>query len=273
MNELLKQLNGATDFIRNQTSLIPEVAVVIGSGLTDLVKEVRLDAEIDYAAIPDFPQSTVEGHSGKLLLGVWNKKRVVVMSGRIHYYEGYTMQQVTFPIRVMKQLGANTILITNASGGLNPEIKAGDLMAVTDHINLISENPLRGKNNDELGPRFPDQHAIYDNTLIQKAGEIAERNQIKLHRGVYVGVPGPTFETPAEYKYMRLIGGDVVGMSTVPEVIVANHSGMRIFCLSVICDEGNPAIPVKISHEDVVRAAKDAEPRMELILKELLAHL
>ena len=195
------------------------------------------------------------------------------MNGRFHYYEGYSMQQVTFPIRVMKQLGAQTIIITNASGGLNPEIKAGELMIVTDHINLNSDNPLRGRNSGELGPRFPDQHAVYDKALIEKASEIASEHHIKLHRGVYVGVPGPTFETPSEYRYMRLIGGDAVGMSTVPEVIVANQMGMRIFCISAIADEGNPSVPQKISHHEVVQAAREAEPHMTMILSELLLHL
>ena len=272
MSEVLKRLQEATDFIRGKTSLIPEVAIVLGSGLTDVVKEVEVDITIDYEDIPNFPVSTVEGHSGKLLLGTWNGKRVVVMSGRFHYYEGYSMEQVTFPVRVMKQLGAQTICITNASGGLNPEFKVGELMVVTDHINLNSDNPLRGANSNELGPRFPDQHAVYDKVLIGKANEIAVQHRIKLHRGVYVGVPGPTFETPSEYKYMRTIGGDAVGMSTVPEVIVAHHAGMRIFCVSVICDEGNPAVPKKITHQDVVEAAREAEPKITTILRELLSY-
>lgn len=272
MSELLTRLQQSADFIRSKTSLVPEIAIVLGSGLSEVVKEIEIDVAIDYNNIPDFPVSTVEGHSGKLLMGIWNGKRVVVMSGRFHYYEGYSMQQVTFPIRVMKQLGAQTIFITNASGGLNPQFKVGELMAVTDHINLNSDNPLRGKNDDELGPRFPDQHAAYDKELIEKANEIAARHQIKLHRGVYVGVPGPTFETPSEYKYMHRIGGDAVGMSTVPEVIVANHTGMRIFCISVICDEGNPTVPKQISHQEVIEAARKAEPKITIILRELLSY-
>jgi len=272
MSELPKRLQEATDFIRSKSLLVPEVAIVLGSGLTEVVKEVEIDVAIDYTDIPDFPVSTVEGHIGKLLLGTWKGKRVVVMSGRFHYYEGYSMQQVTFPIRVMKLLGAKTIFITNASGGLNPQFKVGELMVVIDHINLNSDNPLRGKNNNELGPRFPDQHAVYDQVLIEKADEIAAQHQIKLHRGVYVGVPGPTFETPSEYKYMRIIGGDAVGMSTVPEVIVANHAGVKVFCISVICDEGNPAVPKKISHQEVVEAAQEAEPKITIILRELLPY-
>lgn len=272
MSELLKQLQEATDFIRSKSSFTAEVAVVLGSGLSEVVKEIEIDCAIDYAAIPHFPVSTVVGHSGKLLLGTWNEKKVVVMSGRFHYYEGYSMQQVTFPIQIANKLGAKTIFITNASGGLNPNLHVGDLLAVTDHINLNSDNPLRGKNEDELGQRFPDQHAVYDRQLIKKATEIAAHRKIDLHHGVYVGVPGPTFETPAEYKFMRLIGGDIVGMSTVPEVIVANHMSMRIFCISVICDEGNPPVPKKVTHEEVVRAARESEPKMAAILKELLWH-
>lgn len=266
----MKQLTETTEYIQRESSLVPEVAIVLGSGLTEVTKEIEVVSSFDYSSIPHFPESTVEGHSGKLLLGRWSNKNVVVMSGRFHYYEGYTIQQVTFPIRVMRHLGARTILITNASGGLNPEIKVGELMLVTDHINLNSDNPLRGKNTENLGPRFPDQHNVYDKELIGKARLIAAENNIKLHEGVYVGVTGPSFETPAEYRYMRLIGGDAVGMSTVPEVIVANHAGMKIFCISVICDEGNMAVPVKVSHDDVVRAAKEAEPRMSLILEKLL---
>ena len=237
------------------------------------VSELRIEDEIDYAAIPHFPTSTVVGHSGKLLLGEWNGKKVVVMSGRFHYYEGYSLQEVTFPIRVMKKLGAKTIFITNASVGLNPNLHVGDLMVITDHINLNAENPLRGQNFEELGPRFPDQHAVYDQELIKQAHNIAARHKIDLHYGVYVGVTGPTFETPAEYRFLRTIGGDAVGMSTVAEVIVANHSGMKIFCVAVITDEGNPPVPQKISHEEVVQAARGAAPKMTLILGEMLKYL
>ncbi len=270
MSELTNQIKEAVDFIRSKTKLKPEVALVLGSGLGETVSDILVDQEIDYASIPHFPVSTVIGHSGKLLLGSWNNKGVVVMQGRFHYYEGYSLQQVTFPVRVMKQLGAETIFITNASGGLNPDFKVGDLVAINDHINLNSDHPLRGKNEDELGTRFPDQHSVYDRALIEKAKTIAEKNNFKLQTGVYVGVTGPTFETPAEYKYMRIIGGDAVGMSTVPEVIVANHMGMKIFCVSVITDEGNPVVPQKVSHADVVKAAKEAGPKMTLLLRELL---
>lgn len=273
MEEVIEQIRRSTDFIRSKTQFDPEVAVVLGSGLGEVVSELKPHLEISYADIPGFPVSTVIGHSGKLVLGTWMGKRVVVMSGRFHYYEGYTLQQVTFPVRVMKQLGAHTIFITNASGGLNPSIKVGELMVITDHINLNSDHPLRGRNYESLGPRFPDQHAVYDRKLIAAALEIATHHKIQLYEGVYVGVTGPTFETPAEYRFLRMIGGDAVGMSTVPEAIVANYMGMRIFCVSVITDEGNPLTPQKISHDDVVRAAREAGPRMMLLLSEMLQHV
>ena len=272
MDNVIKQIDESVKFIRSKTSFVPEVAVVLGSGLGDVLDDIDLELAIPYAEIPNFPVSTVIGHSGKLLLGIWNTKKVIVMSGRFHYYEGYSLQQVTFPIRVMKMLGAKTIFITNASGGLNPEIKVGELMIIDDHINFNSDHPLRGKNDEKLGPRFPDQHRVYDLSLIEKAQSIARDQNIPLHRGVYIGVTGPTFETPAEYRFFRLIGGDAVGMSTVPEVIVANHMGMRIFCNTVITDEGNPPIPQKVTHEEVVRAAREAEPRMKSLLNELLLH-
>jgi purine-nucleoside phosphorylase len=273
MDELLNKLSETVDFIRAKTSLVPQCGIVLGSGLGNVVDEMEINVSLPYEDIPNFPVSTVVGHSGRLLFGRWKDKPVIVMQGRFHYYEGYSLQEVTFPIRVIKLLGAKTLFITNASGGLNPEIKIGELMVVTDHINLNSDNPLRGHNPVMLGPRFPDQHAMYDKALLNKAIEIAARNNIKCHRGVYVGVTGPNFESPAEYKYMRIIGGDAVGMSTVPEVIVANHAGMRILCVSVICDEGNPAEPVTVSHDDVVKAAREAEPNVTTILRELLEYI
>lgn len=273
MIELLNEISKSVRFIRQKTSFGPEVAIVLGSGLGEVVSNLETETEIPYSEIPGFPVSTVKGHSGNLLIGMWNGKKVVAMSGRFHYYEGYSLQQVTFPIRVMKMLGAHTIFITNASGGLNPAIKVGELMVINDHIYLNGDHPLRGRNEEELGPRFPDQHAVYDKKLIEKALDVAEQHKIQLHQGVYVGVTGPTFETPAEYRYLRLIGGDAVGMSTVPEAMVANHMGMRIFCVSVITDEGNPLVPQKISHDDVVRAAREAGPKMMLLLSEMLQHV
>lgn len=270
MENLLKNLEETVAFIKSKTTVEPECGIVLGSGLGSIVDEMTLEASIEYKDIPHFPVSTVKGHSGKFCLGKWNGKSIVVMQGRFHYYEGYSLQQVTFPIRVMKLLGAKTIFITNAAGGLNPAIRIGELMVVTDHINLNSENPLRGPNAETLGPRFPDQHAMYNRQLIELALAGAKKHGITCHKGVYVGVTGPNFESPAEYRYMRIIGGDAVGMSTVPEVIVANHMGMKIFCISVICDEGNPATPVSVTHDEVVKAAREAEPRIALILKELI---
>ncbi len=273
MLEISRQIREAVEYIRGKTAIVPDCGIVLGSGLGSVVENMQTDAVIDYTSIPYFPVSTVAGHEGKLCLGRWNGKSIVAMLGRFHYYEGYSLRQVTFPIRVMRQLGATTMIITNASGGLNPVIKIGELMVVTDHINLNSDNPLRGENLDTLGPRFPDQHAIYDRQLIEQALDSAKKHGITCHKGVYVGVTGPNFETPAEYRYMRIIGGDAVGMSTVPEVIVANHMGMRIFCISVICDEGNPATPVSVTHEEVMRAAKNSEPKVALIIKELVSNL
>lgn len=273
MEDLIKKIEDASNFIRAKSNFKPEVCIILGSGLAELVNQVKVNATIDYKDIPHFLVSTVIGHPGKLILGELSGKNVAVMQGRFHFYEGYTMQEVAFPTRVMKACGANTLIVTNAAGGLNPAIKVGELMIINDHINLQPENPLLGKNHDALGPRFPDQHAVYDKVLIEKAKSIAKKNNITCHEGVYVGVPGPTFETPAEYKYMRIIGGDAVGMSTVPEVIVGNHAGMKIFGVSVITDEGNPITPQKISHQEVVAAAKEAEPRMSLIIRELVAVL
>lgn len=273
MVNMVQKLEEAVAFIKRRSQMVPEVGIVLGSGLGSIVSEIKVQEVIEYKDIPHFPVSTVHGHSGRLCLGEWNGKKVVVMQGRFHFYEGYSLQQVTFPIRVIKLLGAEKLFVTNASGGLNPAIRIGELMIVTDHINLNSDNPLRGENIESLGPRFPDQHAMYDSKLIEHALFIASNHDITCHTGVYVGVTGPNFESPAEYKYMRIIGGDAVGMSTVPEVIVANHMGMGIFCISVICDEGNPPVPVSVTHQEVVDAAREAEPRMATILRELLAYV
>lgn len=270
MDTLVKRLDEAVAYIKQRTTIVPETGIVLGSGLGSIVSEINIQDVIDYRDIPHFPLSTVHGHPGKLCMGEWNGRKVAVMQGRFHFYEGYSLQQVTFPVRVIKLLGAVNLFVTNASGGLNPAIKIGELMIVTDHINLNSDNPLRGENIESLGPRFPDQHAMYNKALIDQGLNIARRHAITCHTGVYVGVTGPNFESPAEYRYMRIIGGDAVGMSTVPEVIVANHMGMRIFCISVICDEGNPPVPVSVTHQEVVNAAREAEPRMATILRELL---
>ncbi|HZG00840.1 MAG TPA: purine-nucleoside phosphorylase [Chitinophagales bacterium] len=270
MSNLLSRINETVSFLQQRSSFKPDVAMVLGSGLGNLVNNIDIDVSIPYEDIPHFPVSTVKGHSGKLVLGRLANRNVVVMQGRFHYYEGYSMEDVTFPIRVMKFLGATSIMISNASGGLNPLYKVGDLMILRDHINLVSDHPLRGPNDESIGTRFPDQHRLYDVELIKKASDIAKQHDIVCHQGVYVGVTGPTFETPAEYKYMHVIGGDAVGMSTIPEVMVANHMGMRIFAISVISDEGNPPVPVQVTHDDVVKAAAAAEPKMSRIIHELL---
>ena len=231
--------------------------------------EITDKYEISYKDIPNFPLSTVEGHSGKLIFGKLGGKDILAMQGRFHFYEGYSMQQVTFPVRVMRELGIKTLFVSNAAGGMNPNFEIGDLMIITDHINLFPEHPLRGKNID-YGPRFPDMSEAYSRELIAKALEIAKEKDIKVQQGVYVGTQGPTFETPAEYKMFHILGGDAVGMSTVPEVIVANHCGIKVFGVSVITDLGIEGQIVEVSHEEVQKAADAAQPRMTTIMKELI---
>ena len=231
--------------------------------------EITDKYEISYKDIPNFPLSTVEGHSGKLIFGKLGGKDILAMQGRFHFYEGYSMQQVTFPVRVMRELGIKTLFVSNAAGGMNPNFEIGDLMIITDHINLFPEHPLRGKNID-YGPRFPDMSEAYSRELIAKALEIAKEKGIKVQQGVYVGTQGPTFETPAEYKMFHILGGDAVGMSTVPEVIVANHCGIKVFGISVITDLGIEGQIVEVSHEEVQKAADTAQPRMTTIMKELI---
>jgi purine-nucleoside phosphorylase len=251
----------------------PEVGIILGTGLGGLVKEIEVEKQLMYGNIPDFPISTLEFHSGKLIFGTLAGKKVVAMQGRLHYYEGYTMQQITFPVRVMKMLGIKTLLVSNASGSLNPDFKKGDLMVINDHINLQPENPLIGRNDDELGPRFPDMSQPYKRELINKALEIAQANNIVCHKGVYVAVTGPNLETKAEYRYLRIIGGDAVGMSTVPEVIVAKHMGLPVFAISVLTDEGFPDELEPASIENILAVAAEAEPKLTLILKNLIATL
>ena len=260
----------AAAHIRRAFGEIPQTAIILGTGLGELTGHITDKQELPYAEIPHFPLSTVEGHSGKLICGRLGSKRIVAMQGRFHYYEGYTMQQVTFPVRVLRELGVKTLFVSNAAGGMNPQFKVGDLMIITDHINTFPDNPLRGKNHDEMGPRFPDMSDAYTPRLVEKALEIAARNHIDVKQGVYVGTQGPTFETPAEYRYFRIIGGDAVGMSTVPEVIVAHHGGMEVFAISVITDLGGFGDIVKCSHEEVQRAAAEAQPRMTLIMQQLI---
>ncbi len=267
---MLQKINEAVRFLQDQYRGETHIGIILGTGLGGLVKEIDIKKTVSYADIPHFPVSTVEGHQGRLIFGLLNGIEIIAMQGRFHYYEGYTMQQVTFPVRVMQKMGVDHLLVSNASGGLNPDFKVGDIMVITDHINLFGDNPLLGKNYDELGPRFPDMSAPYNHGLIKKAFETAANLHIKLQKGVYVGTSGPTFETPAEYKYFRIIGGDAVGMSTVPEVIVARHMGVTCFGISIITDSGVPGQIVEISHEEVQKVAATAEPNMTRVITGLV---
>lgn len=268
---MLEKIKVTSNYILERTKFNSEVAIILGTGLGGLVKEINVEHSIPYSEIPNFPVSTVEGHKGQLIFGKLGGKNVIAMQGRFHFYEGYSMQEVTFPVRVMKALGIKTLFVSNASGGLNPTYKVGDLMMINDHINMFGDNPLLGKNVNELGPRFPDMSQPYNIHLRNLALKIAMQNSIELKEGVYIGVPGPTFETPAEYKMFRILGGDAIGMSTVPEVIVARHMNMSVFGISIITDSGVPGHIVEISHEEVQAIAMQAEPKMSLIIRELVA--
>lgn len=268
---MLEQIQETASYIKSQIHNIPETAIILGSGLGKLADELTDTHEIDYKDIPHFPVSTVEGHSGRLIFGHLGGKKVMAMQGRFHYYEGYSMKEVTFPIRVMRELGIKTLFVSNAAGGTNPSFEIGDLMIITDHINFFPEHPLRGKN-ISYGPRFPDMSEAYDHTLIARAKEIAARKGITVREGIYIGTQGPTYETPAEYRMFARWGADAVGMSTVPEVIVANHCGIRVFGISVITDLGVEGRIVEITHEEVQQAADAAQPRMTEIMKELIAN-
>ena len=247
----------------------PETAIILGTGLGSLVNEITDKYEIEYKDIPNFPLSTVEGHSGKLIFGKLGNKEIMAMQGRFHFYEGYSMKEVTFPVRVMRELGIKTLFVSNAAGGMNPDFLIGDLMIINDHINFFPEHPLRGKN-IPYGDRFPDMSATYDKQLIAMAKEIAAEKGIRVVEGVYLGTQGPTFETPAEYRMFHRMGGDAVGMSTVPEVIVARHCGIRVFGISVITDLGIEGIVVECSHEEVQKAADEAQPKMTTIFREIV---
>ena len=267
---MLEKIKETSDFISSKIKDIPKTAIILGTGLGELVDHIEITDTLDYKDIPNFPVSTVEGHSGKLIFGKLGNKRVMAMQGRFHFYEGYSMQQVTFPVRVMKALGITTLFVSNAAGGMNPEFKIGDIMIITDHINLMP-NPLVGPNIAELGPRFPDMHNCYDKALRAKATAIAEREGIKLQYGVYVGGTGPTFETQAEYLYFKAIGGDAAGMSTVPEVIVARHMSLPVFGVSVITNCG---LSDEVGdHEDVQRQGKKAGVKMAKLFMEMLKEL
>ena len=266
---MLRRIQETAAFLRSKMHTSPETAIILGTGLGSLTNEITDKYEIHYEEIPNFPVSTVEGHSGKLIFGKLGNKEIMAMQRRFHFYEGYDMKEVTFPVRVMHELGIKTLFVSNAAGGMNPEFNIGDLMIITDHINHFPEHPLRGKN-IPYGPRFPDMSEAYDKELIRKAKQIAAEKGISVQQGVYIGTQGPTYETPAEYKMFRILGADAVGMSTVPEVIVANHCGIRVFGISVITDLGVEGKIVEVTHEDVQKAADEAQPLMTTIMRELI---
>ena len=266
---MLRRIQETAAFLRSKMHTSPETAIILGTGLGSLTNEITDKYEIHYEEIPNFPVSTVEGHSGKLIFGKLGNKEIMAMQGRFHFYEGYDMKEVTFPVRVMHELGIKTLFVSNAAGGMNPEFNIGDLMIITDHINHFPEHPLRGKN-IPYGPRFPDMSEAYDKELIRQAKHIAAEKGISVQQGVYIGTQGPTYETPAEYKMFRILGADAVGMSTVPEVIVANHCGIRVFGISVITDLGVEGKIVEVTHEDVQKAADEAQPLMTTIMRELI---
>jgi purine-nucleoside phosphorylase len=272
MNQYDKIIEAA-NFLQQYKLSNTTTGVVLGSGLGNFIQEIQVHKEIEYDDIPHFPVSTVEGHHGKLIFGTIAEKPIIAMAGRFHFYEGYSATDVVFPIRVMKQLGVETILISNAAGGVDPSFRVGDLMIITDHISLATVNPLLGQNDDRFGPRFPDMSEPYKKELIIKAKEIAGKLNISLREGVYFGVTGPTFETRSEYKMIHVLGGDAVGMSTVQEVIAAVHAGIDVFAMSVITDIGIREEDNIITHEEVLQAAKDAEPKFSAIFRELIASL
>jgi len=269
---MLEKIIETAEFLRTNGIERPDAGIILGTGLGGLSTAIKNPVEIDYRDIPNFPVSTVEGHAGKLISGDFGGKKIVAMKGRFHYYEGYSSEQVAMPIRVLKYLGIRNLFLSNAAGGLNPDFQIGDIMIITDHINLMP-NPLVGQNDERIGPRFPDMSGSYDRSLINRAEEIAKKNGIRVHKGIYLGTTGPTFETPAEYRYFRAIGADSVGMSTVPEVIVARHMGLPCFAVSIITDLGIEGKIVYTTHESVQREAEKAEARMTIIMTELIASI
>ncbi len=273
MSSTLSDIQDALKFIRSKTEATPTIGIILGTGLGGLVHEIAVERVIDYSDVPHFPVSTVESHKGKLIFGTLGGKSIVAMQGRFHYYEGYSMQQVTFPVRLMKFLGVSTLLISNAAGGMNPLFSKGDVMLITDHINLIGDNPLIGKNDDSLGPRFPDMTEPYTKALIALAETVALDLKIRVQKGVFVAVSGPNLETRAEYRFLRGIGADVVGMSTVPEVIVAVHQSMNVLGFSIVTDECFPDALKPVSLQEVIAVANSAEPKLTSIMKEVVTRL
>ena len=258
------------DFIKSKTNFSPEYAVILGSGLGSFVDDIKVEFTLPYSEIPNFPVSTVEGHTGALVFGTVGSKKVVAMQGRFHYYEGYSMQEVTFPIRVFKILGILKLIVSNASGGVNKDFRVGSIVLIKDHINMMPEHPLRGKNDQRFGPRFVNMSAPYSEKMIAKVQEIAAEENITVHTGIYLGLQGPTFETPAEYNMVKLLGADCVGMSTVPEVIVARHMDIETFGISVVTDMGVEGQMENISHAEVLQAAKKAEPEVRYLISNLI---
>lgn len=270
MEDLTAKVTESVEFIKQKSKIRPKIAIILGTGLGKLAEEIKEKEIIAYSEIPNFPLSTVQGHSGNLVLGKLSNKEVVAMQGRFHYYEGYNLKEVTFPVRVMKKLGADIIIISNAAGGMNRFFRRGDLMLITDHINLFGDNPLIGSNDEELGPRFPDMSEAYNQILIGLTKKIALKEKIRLQEGVYAGLSGPTLETPAEYRFLITIGADAVGMSTVPEVIAANHMGMKVLGISCITDLAVDGVIVKTSVEEILKTAADAEPIMTKLIKKVI---
>lgn len=270
----IQQIDKAVKTIKEKTSYQPTVGLILGSGLGDLADSVKAADFIEYKEIPGWPVSTIEGHKGRLVIGELEGTTVLIMQGRAHYYEGYPITQVGFPIRVMRRLGIETLIVTNAAGAINPDYKPGDVMALTDHLSLMAmggENPLRGPNLDEFGPRFPDMSRCYDPALIELAGKVCKEKKIILHSGVYVCLAGPSFETPADLRFLKIIGADAVGMSTVPEVIVAVHSGMRVLGFSGISNKANLDGSTITTHQEVLQAGKEIAPKLEAIIRGVLA--
>lgn len=270
---MLGKYKATASFIQKQIDFQPEVGVILGSGLGNFIEKIRIVKALEYSDIPNFPLSTVEGHSGRLILGELGEKYVMAMQGRFHYYEGYSMDEVTFPVRVMKLLGVKYLMVSNAAGGLNPDYRPGDLMMIDDHINFFPNHPLLGPNIDSFGVRFPDMSKTYDPEMRKKAAAIAEKHHIKLQSGIYIGSSGPTLETPAEYRMFRIWGADATGMSTVPEIIVAHHAGLRCFGISIITNASQKETQEETTHQEVQDVAGKAEPQMTTIFSELIASL
>jgi purine-nucleoside phosphorylase len=273
MSELLNNIKEAVSFIKGKTAFKPELGIILGTGLGALAKEIKPEIILDYSNIPHFPISTVESHAGKLIFGMLSDKNIVAMQGRFHYYEGYTMKQITFPVRVMKALGIKALLVSNVAGCVNPQYRKGDLMIINDHINMLGNSPLIGKNDEELGVRFPDMSEPYSNELISMAEDIATEEKIKVHKGVYLAVTGPNLETRAEYKLFRSLGADVVGMSTIPEVIAAVHTGLKVFGMTVISDECFPDTLKPVTVKEIIAAANQAEPKLTTIMKKMAGRI